>query len=87
MSLHSSSAKSAYANIGITGVWNVLAVAHKYGLDPKAPEAKAWFKGRSQHVLSSEAIVLYNINLTPLDCTLTLEQRGILQTSSTRVAA
>lgn len=42
--LHGSHVKSTYS-INLRGIWEVLAAAHKYGLDPKSKEGKAWFEG------------------------------------------
>ena len=41
--LHGCDVSSMLEGTSITGVWEVLATAHKYGLDPKVTEAKAWF--------------------------------------------
>lgn len=34
-----------YSSIDIRHVWEMLAAAHKYGLDPNLYSAKAWFNG------------------------------------------
>ena len=43
--LHNASLDSTQTTVDIRGVWEVLVAAHKYGLDPKMPEAKKWFEG------------------------------------------
>ena len=42
--LHGCDLQSAYDITTIKEVWEMLALAHKYGLDPKMDAAKAWFE-------------------------------------------
>ncbi|KAK3718302.1 hypothetical protein LTR37_005115 [Vermiconidia calcicola] len=42
--LHGSPSGLTNLDITIKNVWEMLLIAHKYGLDPKLPVAKAWFE-------------------------------------------
>ncbi|KAK3718872.1 hypothetical protein LTR37_004788 [Vermiconidia calcicola] len=42
--LHGSDSGSSNLDITIKNVWEMLLTAHKYGLDPQLPAAKAWFE-------------------------------------------
>lgn len=42
--LHASDVEPTYESTSILGIWEMLATAHKYGLDPKMPAAKVWFE-------------------------------------------
>ena len=42
--LHGCDLQSTYETTTIKGVWEMLATAHKYGLDPKMAAAKTWFE-------------------------------------------
>lgn len=46
--LHDSLDSSSY-DVGITTVWNVLVIAHKYEISPKRADAKQWFADWYDH--------------------------------------
>jgi hypothetical protein len=36
---------TAGKDVDLTSIWEILAIAHKYELDPKSEHAKTWFQG------------------------------------------